>query len=86
MARHDLNVNGQRRRVEADSDSPLLYVLRGQLELRGPKCGCGLGQCGAGTVHIDGQAMRSCVFPVLAVTGKPVTMLEGLGSRPSCRR
>ena len=80
MARHDLNVNGQRRRVEADSDSPLLYVLRDQLELHGPKFGCGLGQCGACTVHIDGQAMRSCVFPVSAVAGKPVTTLEGLGS------
>ena len=80
MARHDLNVNGQRRRVEADSDSPLLYVLRDQLELHGPKFGCGLGQCGACTVHIDGQAMRSCVFPVSAVNGKPVTTLEGLGS------
>ena len=80
MARHDLNVNGQRRRVEADSDSPLLYVLRDQLELHGPKFGCGLGQCGACTVHVDGQAMRSCVFPVSAVNGKPVTTLEGLGS------
>ena len=80
MARHDLNVNGQRRRVEADPDSPLLYVLRDQLELHGPKFGCGLGQCGACTVHIDGQAMRSCVFPVSAVAGKPVTTLEGLGS------
>ena len=80
MARHDLNVNGQRRRVEADPDSPLLYVLRDQLELHGPKFGCGLGQCGACTVHIDGRAMRSCVFPVSAVAGKPVTTLEGLGS------
>ena len=80
MARLDLNVNGQRRRVEADSDSPLLYVLRDQLELHGPKFGCGLGQCGACTVHVDGQAMRSCVFPVSAVNGKPVTTLEGLGS------
>ena len=80
MALHDLNVNGQRRRVEADPDSPLLYVLRDQLELHGPKFGCGLGQCGACTVHVDGQAMRSCVFPVSAVNGKPITTLEGLGS------
>ena len=80
MARHDLNVNGQRRRVEADSDSPLLYVLRDQLELHGPKFGCGLGVCGACTVHIDGQAMRSCVFPVSAINGKAITTLEGLGS------
>ena len=85
MARYDITVNGRRRSVEADADSPLLYVLRDQLELHGPKFGCGLGQCGACTVHIDGRAMRSCVFPVSALAGKPVTTLEGLGStaRPS---
>ena len=80
MARYDITVNGRRRSVEADADSPLLYVLRDQLELHGPKFGCGLGQCGACTVHIDGRAMRSCVFPVSALAGKPVTTLEGLGS------
>ena len=80
MAQYTLTVNGKAQRVEAEPDTPLLYVLRDQLELHGPKFGCGLGQCGACTVHIDGQAMRSCVFPVSAVAGKPVTTLEGLGS------
>ena len=80
MARIELNVNGQRRVVETDADSPLLYVLRDQLALNGPKFGCGLGQCGACTVHVDGQAMRSCSYPVSALGGKKVTTLEGLGS------
>lgn len=85
MARYDIHINGQKRRVEAEPDSPLLYVLRDQLELNGPKFGCGLGQCGACTVHIDGQAMRSCALPVSALGAKRVTTLEGLGSssRPS---
>jgi nicotinate dehydrogenase subunit A len=85
MARFDLHINGSRRSVQADADSPLLYVLRDQLELHGPKFGCGLGQCGACTVHIDGQAVRSCSYPVSAVGKRPVTTLEGLasGSKPS---
>ncbi len=80
MARYEIHVNGQRRRAEAEADSPLLYVLRDQLELNGPKFGCGLGQCGACTVHIDGQAVRSCSVPVSALGAKKVTTLEGLGS------
>ena len=80
MARYDIQVNGSKRSVQADADSPLLYVLRDQLELHGPKFGCGLGQCGACTVHIDGQAVRSCVYPASAVGSKKVTTLEGLGS------
>ena len=80
MARYDMQVNGSKRSVQADADSPLLYVLRDQLELHGPKFGCGLGQCGACTVHIDGQAVRSCVYPASAVGNKKVTTLEGLGS------
>ena len=80
MARYEMQVNGSKRSVQADADSPLLYVLRDQLELHGPKFGCGLGQCGACTVHIDGQAVRSCVFPASAVGSKKVTTLEGLGS------
>ena len=85
MARYDMQVNGNKRSVQADADSPLLYVLRDQLELHGPKFGCGLGQCGACTVHVDGQAVRSCVYPASAVGSKKVTTLEGLGSslRPS---
>ncbi len=80
MARYDLNVNGQRRRAEADADSPLLYVLRDQLELHGPKFGCGLGQCGACTVHVNGEATRSCQIPVSTLGAKAVTTLEGLGT------
>ena len=80
MARYDIHLNGQRRRAEAEPDSPLLYVLRDQLEMNGPKFGCGVGQCGACTVHVDGQAVRSCSYPVSALGKKKVTTLEGLGS------
>ena len=80
MAKFQINVNGSKRAVEADADSPLMYVLRDQLELHGPKFGCGLGACGACTVHVDGQAVRSCVYPASAVGSKKVTTLEGLGS------
>ena len=80
MARFELQINGSKRPVQADADSPLLYVLRDQLELHSPKFGCGLGQCGACTVHVDGQAVRSCVYPVSALGKRAVTTLEGLGS------
>ena len=80
MAKFEIDVNGKKQRVEADADSPLLYVLRDQLELHGPKFGCGLGQCGACTVHIDGQAVRSCIYQASAVGKRSVTTLEGLGS------
>lgn len=81
MGRHfTLNVNGQRRAVEAEPEEPLLYVLRDDLELNGPKFGCGLAQCGACTVIMDGKAIRSCVTPVAAAAGHDVTTLEGLGS------
>ena len=85
MPRYQLQLNGRAEKVEAEPDTPLLYVLRDQLELHGPKFGCGLGQCGACTVHLDGQAVRSCVMPVSAVGARQVTTLEGLGSsaRPS---
>jgi nicotinate dehydrogenase subunit A len=75
-----LNVNGKSVSVFVDDpDVPLLYVLRDNLGLHGPRFGCGLGQCGACTVHIDGVAVRSCVMPLSAVKGKVIT-LEGLGS------
>lgn len=80
MANIALKVNGTTRRVEAEPDTPLLYVLRDQLELHGPKFGCGLGQCGACTVMLDGVAARSCVIPVSKVGGRAVVTLEGLGS------
>jgi len=74
-----LNVNGKEHTVEADPDMPLLYALRNDLGLNNPKFGCGLAQCGACTVHIDGAPVRSCVTPLSAVSGKIVT-LEGLGT------
>jgi nicotinate dehydrogenase subunit A len=74
-----LRVYGRERTVNADPDTPLLYVLRNDLALNGPKFGCGLAQCGACTVIIGGDAVRSCVTPLSAVTGE-VTTLEGLGS------
>lgn len=80
MALITLKVNGKTHRVEAETDTPLLYVLRDNLELHGPKFGCGLGQCGACTVMINGDAVRSCVTPVSKVGDRAVTTLEGLGS------
>jgi nicotinate dehydrogenase subunit A len=73
-----LEVNGKSHEIDADPSTPLLYVLRNDLELHGPKFGCGLGQCGACTVHIDGRATFSCVLPIAAVGGRKVTTLEGL--------
>jgi nicotinate dehydrogenase subunit A len=75
-----LSVNGHTREVSADSDTPLLYVLRDDLAMRGPRFGCGLGQCGACTVIIDGEAVRSCLYPVSSAAGHKITTLEGLGS------
>ncbi|MGY0569838.1 (2Fe-2S)-binding protein [Bradyrhizobium sp. RDM12] len=80
MATTSLNVNGKVASVTVDDpDTPLLYVLRNELGLHGPRFGCGFGQCGACTVHIDGRAVRSCVTPLSAVSGRVVT-LEGLGT------
>jgi nicotinate dehydrogenase subunit A len=75
-----LTVNGRAHTVEADPATPLLYILSDDLELRGPKFGCGLGQCGACTVIVKGQAIRSCITPVETVTGSAITTLEGLGT------
>jgi nicotinate dehydrogenase subunit A len=73
-----LEVNGKSHEIDADPSTPLLYVLRNELELHGPKFGCGLGQCGACTVHIDGRATFSCILPIAAVGDRAVTTLEGL--------
>jgi isoquinoline 1-oxidoreductase alpha subunit len=73
-----LHVNGTTQTVEADDTTPLLWVLREHLGLTGTKFGCGIAQCGACTVHVDGIPMRSCVTPVSAVTGKHITTIEGL--------
>jgi nicotinate dehydrogenase subunit A len=80
MSVMSLTVNGRAHTVEADPATPLLYILSDDLELRGPKFGCGLGQCGACTVIVKGQAIRSCITPVGTVTGSVITTLEGLGT------
>jgi nicotinate dehydrogenase subunit A len=75
-----LNINGKKRVVDAAQDTPLLYALRNDLELNGPKFGCGLAQCGACTVHLNGQAARSCVLPVSSAINLKITTIEGLGT------
>ena len=85
MAIVNLSVNGKAHKVEVEDDTPLLYALRDHLEINGPKFGCGLGQCGACTVIVDGQAIRSCVTPTTAMQSKSVTTLEGLG-QANCNR
>jgi nicotinate dehydrogenase subunit A len=85
MPKYSLKVNGKSRAVEADADTPLLYVLRENLELKGPRFGCGLGQCGACMVQVNGEAVRSCMLPVGTLKGAAITTLEGLGgtAKPS---
>jgi aerobic-type carbon monoxide dehydrogenase small subunit (CoxS/CutS family) len=75
-----LNVNGADHQVEAAPETPLLYVLRDDLQLNGAKFGCGLGQCGACTVQVDGQAAYSCLLPIAAAAGRRIRTVEGLGS------
>jgi nicotinate dehydrogenase subunit A len=81
VGRLSIRVNGRRHAVQAPPDTPLLYVLRDELNLRGPRFGCGLSQCGACTVQLDGRTIRSCVTPVTGVTSGEITTLEGLGSQ-----
>jgi nicotinate dehydrogenase subunit A len=76
----NLKVNGRTHTVDVDPATPLLYVLSDDLELRGPKFGCGLGQCGACTVIVKGLAVRSCITPVSTVAGSDITTIEGLGT------
>lgn len=80
MPDYNLRVNGASRTVRTDADTSLLYVLRNDFELNSPKYGCGLAQCGACTVIIDGKAARSCVTPCSASVGKNITTLESLGT------
>ena len=75
-----IHVNGQRHEVSADPDTALLYVLRNDLELKGARFGCGLGQCGACTVLVDGRPVQSCDFPLSAAAGKAITTIEGLAA------
>ena len=86
MARLSLKVNGRARAVDADPETPLLYILRNDLQLNGPKFGCGLAQCGACTVIMDGKAIRSCATPVTAAHKGAITTLEGLGSTKNMHR
>jgi nicotinate dehydrogenase subunit A len=80
MAKYTLRVNGKAQSVEVEPDMPLLYALRNDLQLNGPKFGCGLGQCGACTVIIDGNPVRSCQMPMSAVGNRAITTIEGLGN------
>ncbi len=77
-----LNVNGQAHQIDADPDTPLLYVLRDELGLNGAKFGCGLGQCGACTVIVDGQAVFSCLTPIAVLQDRPVRTVESLANSP----
>ena len=76
-----LSVNGRQHELTADPDTPLLYVLRDELRLNGAKFGCGLGQCGACTVMVDGKAVFSCLTPIVLLDGREVTTVEGLGTQ-----
>ncbi len=78
-----LNVNGKSQQFDVSPEMPLLWVLRDVVGLTGTKFGCGVAQCGACTVHLDGQPIRSCVTPVAAVTGKNITTIEAIGETPS---
>lgn len=79
---YTINVNGASRTADVEGDTPLLWVLRDELDLKGSKFGCGMGLCGACTVHINGNPVRSCVTPVSAVGKEPITTIEGVGSTP----
>ncbi|GBG15760.1 isoquinoline 1-oxidoreductase subunit alpha [Novimethylophilus kurashikiensis] len=74
-----LTINGKSTKVDADPNTPLLWVLRDHLQLTGTKFGCGMAQCGACTIHLDGEAIRSCVTPLSAAAGKQVTTIEAIG-------
>jgi isoquinoline 1-oxidoreductase alpha subunit len=81
MARFDLLVNKQKHQVDVDGDTPMLWVLRDHLNLVGTKYGCGIAQCGACTIHVDGVAARSCSVPISTVAGKSITTIEGLSEK-----
>jgi isoquinoline 1-oxidoreductase alpha subunit len=81
-----LTVNGETRSVDADPDTPLLWVIRDSLGLTGTKFGCGMALCGACTVHLDGKATRSCITPASAAAGKKITTIEAVGATPEGQR
>jgi len=78
MPTYKLTINGEKHSINADEDTPLLWILRDQINLVGTKFGCGIGQCGACTVHIDGKATKSCIVPISTIEGKKITTIEGL--------
>ncbi|HAH36725.1 MAG TPA: (2Fe-2S)-binding protein [Algoriphagus sp.] len=78
MAQYNLDINGKRLQVDVDPNTPMLWVLRDHLDMVGTKFGCGIAQCGACTIHLDGNAVRSCQLPVSAVEGSKITTIEGL--------
>ncbi len=81
MPKFNLIVNGKTKKIDVDSDAPLLWVLRDHLDLFGTKYGCGIGQCGACTVHLDNEPVRSCSIPISSVSGKSVKTIEGLSEK-----
>ncbi len=81
MAQFDLKVNGEKYQLDIDPQTPILWVLRDHLKLVGTKYGCGIAQCGACTIHIEGMAMRSCVLPISAVGNRDITTIEGLNKK-----
>jgi len=83
MSNQSISVNGKTAVVDVDPATPLLWVLREHLQLTGTKFGCGIAQCGACTVHVDGKAVRSCVLPVSAVANRAITTIEHVGSTPA---
>ena len=86
MAKFDVSVNGRVHSVDVDLDTPLLWLLRDAIGLTGTKFGCGIAQCGACTVHLDGQPVRSCVTPIAAVGTRKVTTIEAVGNTPAGRK
>ena len=86
MATYLLNVNGQRKEVDVDPSTPLLWVLREDLKMTGTKYGCGISACGACTVHLDGVATRSCVVPVSLIGSRPIVTIEGVAQDPIGRK
>ncbi|AYQ31851.1 (2Fe-2S)-binding protein [Runella sp. SP2] len=81
MAKYNLKINGKARQVDVDPNTPMLWVLRDSLNLVGTKFGCGMAQCGACTIHLDGNAVRSCVLPVSAIGKSAITTIEGLSEK-----
>lgn len=81
MAKYNLKINGKARQVDVDPSTPMLWVLRDSLNMVGTKFGCGMAQCGACTIHLDGNAVRSCVLPVSAIGKSAITTIEGLSEK-----